>query len=75
MRRSFDLHIYLSFLFENQFQSVIETWALSVSHDASFVIIVIRGGSRDFKKVLLYVGDPGWPTKKILGFGWSKRPK
>ena len=34
----------------------------------------IRGGSRDFEKGgALYVGHHGWPTKKILGFRWSKK--
>ena len=34
------------------------------------------GGSRDFEKgVALYVGPHGWPTKKILGFRWSKKAR
>ena len=38
-----------------------------------------RNGSRDFEKsghsMLAIVGLHGWPTKKILGFRWSKKAK
>ena len=34
-----------------------------------------RGGSRDFEKVALNIGHQGWPTKKSLGFRWSKKAK
>ena len=27
------------------------------------------------KKGVLYMGHHGWPTKKILGFRWSKKVK
>ena len=30
---------------------------------------------RFWKEVVLYVGHHGWPTKKILGFRWSKKTK
>ena len=39
-------------------------------------LALFRGGSRDFKRGgSLYVGHHGWPTKKILGFQWSKKAK
>ena len=35
-----------------------------------------RGVCRDFEnRVALYVGHHGWPTKKMLGFRWSKKAK
>ena len=34
-----------------------------------------RGGSRDFEKLALNIGHQGWPTKKTLGFRWSKKAK
>ena len=39
-------------------------------------VTLTRGRSRYFEKVgALYVGHHGWPTKKLLGFRWSKKAK
>ena len=38
-----------------------------------FMLSLAKDGSRDFEKVGHSIH--GWPTKKILGFGWSKKTK
>ena len=40
-------------------------------------VTLTRGRSRYFEKGggSLYVGHHGWPTKKLLGFRWSKKVK
>ena len=50
---------------------------LFVSIKHGYLHITYRGRSRDFEKGegALYVGRHGWPTKKILGFRWSKKAK
>ena len=46
------------------------------SKHPSFVSMISRGGSRDLEKGgALFDGQHGWPTKKVLGFRWSKKAK
>ena len=41
----------------------------------SFLWYIPGADPEIWKKVVLYVGHHGWPTKKILSFRWSKKSK
>ena len=46
-------------------------WLFVPFHE--FLIILLSGADPEI--LALYVGHHGWPTKKILGFRWSKKAK
>ena len=68
---AFDLFLYPLKTSEKQRyrEKLVSSNGLRETHD------IIRGGCRDFEKGALYVGHHGWPTKKLLGFRWSKKAK
>ena len=49
--------------------------ALQKSCDENLIILLVIQGwiQRFLKGWAPYVGHRGWPAKKILGFGWSKK--
>ena len=47
-----------------------------ISNNKNITLITARGADTEIlKRGALYVGHHGWPTKKILGFRWSKKAK